>query len=149
MINFIRLKVKLVYDYLPIPRKDSKTGRIIGQIYYPVIPIKLCYKHHIFKYLIHSLVDSGSDRSLFPAEIGENIGIKIRNDLSQEIIGIGGIKIIAFTHEVKIYLKNLKINTFVDFSYEQKVPLLGRDGFFSYFKTVNFREKDKVIELER
>jgi len=140
--------VKLVFNYLSNPRKDYKTGKIIGQVYYPVIPIKLCYGHHIFKYLINSLVDSGSDRNLFPAEIGENIGIKIKNELSQEIGGIGGIKVIAFTHKVKIYLGNLEIDTFVDFSYEQKVPLLGRNGFFNYFKNVIFREKDNVVELE-
>lgn len=140
--------MKFVYNYLSNPRKDPKTGMITGQIFYPVIPIKLCYKHIIFKYLINSLVDSGSDRNLFPAEIGENIGIKIKNELSQEVGGIEGIKITAFTHRVKIYLGSYEINTFIDFSYEQKVPLLGRNGFFNYFKNVTFREKDKMIELE-
>lgn len=140
--------MKFVYHYLANPRKDPKTGKIIGQVCYPVVPIKLCYGHHIFKYLINSLVDSGSDRNLFPAEMGENIGIKIKNEFSQEIGGIGGIKIIAFTHKVKIYLGNFEIDTFIDFSYEQKVPLLGRSGFFNYFKNVIFREKDNVIELE-
>lgn len=139
--------MKSVYHYLPNPRKDPKTGKIIGQIYYPVIPIKLGYKHHIFKYLINSLVDSGSDRNLFPAEIGENLGIKIKNEFCQEIGGIGGIKIIAFAHEVKIYLGSFVIDTFVDFAYEQKVPLLGRNGFFNYFKTVTFKEKSNVLEI--
>lgn len=140
--------MKFTFNYLPNPRKDPKTGEIIGQMFYPVIPIKVCYKHHIFKYLINSLVDSGSDRNLFPAEIGENIGIKIKNELSQEIGGIGGIKIIAFTHSVKIYLGNFEIDTFIDFSYDQKVPLLGRNGFFNYFEKIIFKEKDKVVELE-
>lgn len=140
--------MKFTYNYLPGPRKNPKTGEIIGLIYYPVVPVKLCYRHHIFKYLINSLVDSGSDRNLFPAEIGENIGIKIKNEFSQEIGGIGGIKVIAFTHKVKIYLGSFEIDTFVDFSYEQKVPLLGRNGFFNFFKNVIFKEKDDVVELE-
>jgi len=136
--------VKFVYSYLPNPRKDPKTGKIIGQICYPVVPIKLCYKHHISNYFFNSLVDSGSDRNLFPAEIGENLGVKIKKGIPQEIAGIGGIKVIAFTHEVKIYLKDFEINTYIDFSCEQKVPLLGRNGFFNYFKSVNFKEKRRI-----
>jgi len=31
---------------------------------------------------------------------------------------------------------------------EQKVPLLGRNGFFNYFKKVVFKEKEKEVELE-
>jgi len=138
-----------VFDYLPNPHIDPETGKINGQIYYPVIPIKIGYGHQIFGYLINSLVDSGSDRNLFPSEIGERIGIKIKKGIPQEIGGIGAIKIIAFTHKVKIYLKDFSIDTFVDFSYEQNVPPLGRTGFFNYFEKVIFKERKRVIEIEK
>jgi len=136
------------FPYLPQPKKDPKTGKIIGEVYYPFIPVRLCYKHQFFKYPINSLVDSGAERNLFPAYFGERLRIKIKKGIPRDIGGIGGVKIKGFTHDIKIYIGALNFNTKIDFSYEQEVPLLGRIGFFDKFKSVTLREKEKIVELE-
>lgn len=85
---------------------------------------------------------------MFPAFFGERIGLKVKKGKQQDILGIGGVKIKGFTHNVKFYIDTLAFETSVDFSYEQEVPLLGRTGFFDKFKRVTFKEKEKAVELE-
>lgn len=38
--------------------------------------------------------------------------------------------------------------TEADFSPQQKAPLLGRDGFFNFFKSVKFDEKGQFVYIE-
>lgn len=52
---------KYNFPYLSYPKKDPKTGKIIGKIYYPFIPVRICYKHQFLKNPIHALVDSGTE----------------------------------------------------------------------------------------
>lgn len=139
---------RFVFNYFSFPLLNPKTGRISGQIYRPFVPIKLCYKHQLSKNAFNALLDSGCDQNLFPAELGELVGIRIKKGQQKCIGGIGGIKITAYTHIVKLFLKNYDFDTVVDFSYEQQVPLLGRTGFIDCFKEVTFKGKDRVFEIE-
>jgi len=34
-----------VFPYFPFPIEDPKTGEIKKELYRPIIPIKICYKH--------------------------------------------------------------------------------------------------------
>ncbi len=138
----------LVFPYLPIPKKDPKTGEIIGQVHYPFIPVRLVYRHQLSRNPIFCLVDSGAERNLFPAFYGEQLRIKIKKGNPKVILGIGGIKIKGFTHNVTLHIDTLSFKSQVDFSYDHEVPLLGRNGFFDKFKEVIFKEKEKVLELE-
>lgn len=105
------------------------------------------YKHKLSR-PFDALVDSGSDRNLFPAEIGGIMGINFKKRSPNKLImGIGKQAIEAFTERVSLYVGNNKFDVEVDFSYSQQIPLLGRNGFFDLFKQIIFREKDKFIDL--
>lgn len=126
-----KLKEK-VYPYHSWIYYDPKTRKAIQVIDRPTVFILLNNKkaHKISKTPVMCLVDSGSDRNLFPASWGELVGLKIKNKNKRIIRGIGGIKIKAWTHRVTLLIStDFTISTEVDFSYEQQVPLLGMDGF--------------------
>jgi hypothetical protein len=142
---------KLLLPYVCFPEKDLITGKIKNEIYRPLIPIRISYNHTISFYSFDCLVDSGSDKNLFPAQIGELIGIKIRKGPKRIICGIGNSNLEAFTHIVKIFINatgKINFETTIDFSYEQQLPLLGRNGFFNHFISVNFKDAEKTLELE-
>lgn len=62
-------------------------------------------------------------------------------------MGIGSQLVPAFTEKVSFYIGSHKFDTEVDFSYNQQMPLLGRNGFFNLFKNITFREEDKFVDL--
>lgn len=97
---------------------------------------------------INCLIDSGSDRNLFPAQWGEMVGIKINKGRLRKIGGIGKSEPIeAYTHSVVLIIGTYKFQAEADFSYAQAIPLVGREGFFDHFAEVRFCQKDKVTEL--
>lgn len=137
------------FNYLPVPLVDPKTQEIKGVIYRPYIPIMFSFAHQITPRAINCLVDSGSDINLFPAEVGEQIGIPIKKGRLVPVLGIGQKEVIAYRHNVKLYLGATNFLTDIDFCFEQRTPLLGRIGFFTGFKRVSFREPEKTLELEK
>ena len=66
----------------------------------PVIPVKLKNGDASIGYEV--LVDSGADLCIFNAEIGEAIGIKIKDGKPKEVFGVGGKTSIYFLHDVEI-----------------------------------------------
>lgn len=137
----------LTFKYLAIPKRNLKTQEIIDEVHIPVVPIRISYAHRLGR-AFHALVDSGAERNLFPAELGEVLGMKIKKGMSVDILGIGGVEIKGFRHKIRLYLGTLSLDTEADLSYEQQVPLLGRTGFFNIFNKVVFRESAKTLELE-
>jgi hypothetical protein len=129
--------------YYPYICEDPKTGKQV-EVPRPTIPIVIVYKDKP-SWDFQALVDSGSDRNLFPAEIGETIGMDIKSGNRRPIRGIGDHDIMAYTHKVKILAAGKTFEAEIDFSYEQKSPLLGRSGFFNFFKEICFNEK--VLEI--
>lgn len=134
------------FHYIPLPIKDI-SGNIVGQVFKPMIMVKLCFNHKISPYHISCLLDSGSDMNLFPAYFAQNIGINLKNGKEISIRGIGDIEIKAYRHKVNLYLDKVKFETIVDFSHDQQLPLLGRFGFFDHFNKIIFQEKDKLVKL--
>jgi len=129
--------------YYPYPQIDPKTGKT-SDIFRPTIPIKISFKNKITGSL-QALVDSGSDRNLFPAEIGEILGIPIKKSVPRSVFGIGKAKIVVYTHKVALHFEKCLFEVEIDFSYAQKIPLLGRIGFFDQFKRILFKERKKEI----
>lgn len=119
----------------------------VGVKFRPVIEIGISHKGLIIP-VIEALVDSGSDKNLFPAWIGERLGVNFNERNYKFIYGIGGIEIKAFTQKVKLHLVKYTFETEVDFSYEQNIAILGRDGFFNLFKSIKFREKERFLDIE-
>jgi len=134
------------FTYFPFPFRDPKDYKI-KEVFRPTVPIKIGFGKKV-SFAFQALVDSGSDRNLFPASIGEITGLNIRKGVKLEIMGIGRVKIISFTHEVTLYIEKCTFDVEIDFSYDQEVPLLGRNGFFSLFKRIDFKEKKKVISFK-
>lgn len=134
------------FSYVGFYVKDHNTGEIIDQIFRPVIPIRISYGHHISR-TIEALVDSGSDRNLFPAQIGEAIGINFRKVKPIFITGIGDKIIKAFPCRIKIFIGTDIYDTDADFSFEQRAPLLGRQGFFNLFNGLKFKEKNQFLDI--
>ncbi len=134
------------FTYRHYPGKDFKTGKLV-EVVRPTVPIVISCKGNI-GWEFQALVDSGSDRNLFPAKLGEDVGIDIRSGKPHPIQGIGKSNFVkAYTHKIKIFICNYNFDSEADFCYEQQAPLLGRDGFFNSFKKIEFKEKEKTIEF--
>lgn len=139
---------KFSFSYYPYPIKDKKSGKITGEILRPSIPVRMSYKKGQPGRPFQALVDSGSDRNLFPAAFGKLAGINIEAGIKTTIEGIGGHKMTAFAHKITIHVYSYSFNTEADFSYEQEMPLLGRNGFFNFFKRIDFKEKKRMIDFK-
>lgn len=132
------------YDYLAFP--FIKNGKL-DVVYKPIVFIKLSANHKLFPWPIKCIIDSGSDFNLLPAKIGEDLGLKIKSGEKILHIGIANVGITAYKHPVKLYLDGYSFNTDIHFSYDHRIPLLGRHGFFNYFKKITFNENALQLEL--
>lgn len=132
------------YDYVPRPFMEN--GKL-GAIYIPIIPIKLSANHKMYPRSIKCLLDSGADFNLMPADVGEKMGLNIKRGRKRQHLGIGNVGIVAYAHPVKIFAGGHSFTTEMDFSYDHKIPLLGRSGFFAYFKKIVFNEKSLQVDL--
>jgi hypothetical protein len=143
----------LHYRFMPISKYDYfLTPRIINKklvpTYDPIIPIRLSANHKMYHSVINCFVDSGAVYNLMPASIGESLGLNIKKGVKHTHMGIGDIGIVAYSHPVTLYIQGYKTKTDVHFSFDHKIPLLGRTGFFKYFKTVTFNEKELQVQFE-
>lgn len=136
----------LTYDYLRFLEKDKKTQKITGEIFAPFIPVRITDGRRLSSPL-HALVDSGAARNLLPAAFGIQIGITVKKGRPVKLLGIADIEVTAFTHKIKMCLGLHVFDTEADFSFEQKIPLLGRNGFFNLFQTVIFDENFHQLRL--
>lgn len=132
------------FDYFIYPLIINKK---LSAIYYPVIRLQLSNNRRIYSKAIDCILDSGADFNLFPASIGEELGINLERGEKIIHTGIGNAQLEAYKHSVILYIKGYKFKTDVNFSYEHKVPILGRNGFFDNFKKVIFNEEKLRIEL--
>ena len=137
------------YRYTPFPIIKLDTGELIGTIHKPYIKIRIGNpkNRQISKYSMNCLLDSGADSNLLPAGFGEYIGINIKKGEKKIINGIGTSQITAYRHIIKVYIGVNHYSTIADFSYEQNIALLGREGFFDLFKSVIFQEKENKFSL--
>lgn len=139
---------KIKFSYLLLDKIDPKTGIKIGEILRPYALIRVSLGHGNPTKLIDALVDSGSDRNLFPYRLGEIIGINFKKIKPTFIYGIGNSKLKAYPAKINIWVDNKKYATEADFCHEQQTLLLGRSGFFNLFKLLSFDEKKSFLEIE-
>ena len=135
------------YSYLPQPFQDPKTG-IVGEIYRPMIAIRISKDHGQISRYFDALIDSGSDRNLFPIQFAIGAGINFKKLKPRRIYGIGKGYIDAYPAKINIWLGTKEYQTEADFSPQQMMPLLGRDGFLSLFKSVKFDETGQFVYIE-
>lgn len=137
------------FNYRSYLKRDPKTGKFV-EVHFPFISVILIYKHKVGG-AIEALVDSGSEMNVFPADYAIFFfSLKekqLKKGEKRAIRGIGGVEIEAFKHLVTLHTLHFRFKTPVWFSYQQQVPLLGRKGFFDHFRSINFYERDKVLEI--
>src|SRR3989344_3843493 len=132
------------YSYLPQPFQDPESG-LTGEIYRPMIAIRISRDHGQISHYFDALIDSGSDRNLFPIQFATGAGIQFKKIKPRKIFGIGGSYIEAYSAKINIWVGIKKYQTEADFSPQQMMPLLGRDGFFSLFGSVKFDELAQFV----
>ena len=117
----------------------------------PVVPIKLKNGNNEVGYEV--LVDSGADLCIFDEEIGEAIGINVKNGTPQEVFGVGGKTSIYYLHDVEIEVGGwtYKIKAgFMPNVAGRIMPygIVGQRSFFENF-IVKFDHKKEEVELRQ
>lgn len=136
----------LTYEYFKIPHREIDNRQSIVEVFSPFIPVRIsCNKRLSLQF--RALVDSGSTRVLLPGALGIQIGINILGGKPVKISGIGYREITAYTHKINIHLGLITFETEADFSFEEGIPLLGRNGFFNLFQKVIFDENFHTLQL--
>lgn len=124
----------------------------------PVIPVTLTNpraRHPPLGY--EALVDSGSDRCIFPADIAELLHIDLT--ATDRVLYVGGVvageRRPIYLHSIEITLGIPAGPTFEtvagfmpDFS-KSGHGLLGREGFFDQFSFVKFKDFDNYLDVGR
>lgn len=136
------------YSYIPQPFGVDPVSNKLIEIYRPMIAIRISKDHGPISLPFDALIDSGSDRNLFPLRFATSVGIQFKKIRHKQIIGIGKVIIDAYSANINIWVGTTKYQTEVDFSPQQQTPLLGRDGFFNLFKSVKFDEEGQFVYIE-
>ncbi len=74
--------------------------------------------------------------------------IEFRKTKPNKVYGIGQGYIKVYPAKINIWLGSNKYETEADFSDEQNIPILGRNGFFNLFTSVKFDEKGQFVYIE-
>ncbi len=137
--------MKFSYRKLSLPRRSDYFGTSILK---PIIPVKVIVGGKTVNY--SALIDSGADFCIFDAEIGEYLGLDVKNGRREEFGGIqarGGA--VAFLHDIVLEIGGFKYKTAIGFSYDiakRGLGVLGQKGFFEYFKVI-FDYVGEEVEL--
>jgi len=135
--------VKFPYKQFP----DGKGG----SRYHAVIPvyIALSAKNAPRSKRVEAYVDSGASRTLFHSGIGRAVGFEIEKGELEETIGITGVPVRIYVHDVALYAPGGVIQVRAGFCDALPVAgLLGMVGFFDHFK-VTFDPTARQCDLER
>ena len=81
-------------------------------------------------------------------DIGTQIGIDFSTLKPNKAKGIGGMVIKTYSAKIELKVKNYSFETYADFSDQIDYPLLGREGFFDQFTTIQFDNKKRRVVLE-
>lgn len=114
----------------------------------PVIQIDFHGTNTDFGYYV--LIDSGADYCIFHANVGEQIGLKIREGQELIFYGTSGEPQKAYFHKIEFKLGGVKHECFVGFSYDMNklaYGILGQDGFFDKW-SVKFEYSKENVELK-
>ncbi|MFA7708070.1 MAG: retropepsin-like aspartic protease [Candidatus Pacearchaeota archaeon] len=132
--------------YPLINRADGVTKKL------PYIPIDLKGEEGGSWFHTFALLDSGADLSVIPKDFAELLGVKIGEEITTAN-GLGGqVKVTNSNMEVNIkgdhrtYTFNIPVQVILDKT--TAPPLLGRAGFFNYFR-IEFDHNNERIKLIR
>jgi hypothetical protein len=120
-------------------------------LFYPLIRVRVGRKHGPTTRFFEAMVDSGATDCMFPADVATAVGITdIRKGKKDERNGIGGTQDV-WLHPVILYIGEHALN--IEAAFCDTLPvggLLGRRGFFEYFKiTFDPTTDPPGLDLER
>lgn len=138
----------LVGEYISSVVQDEE-GKFLEMVYRPHIWFMFKINHN-FTRPVAGLIDSGADRNLFPAEVGEVLGLNVKKGKENISTGIGNHQIITYRHSgIELFFDyGFHFKTEVDFSYDMTTLLLGGIGFFDKFKKVILQKEAEIVKLE-
>ena len=144
--------VPIVIPYTVIPCHPTSAFPDQKIVSRPQVPTFLECGGKRLEIFFPSVIDSGADYCMFPAQFGEMIGIPIREGKEQATRGIGHDT--AYFHFVKVFAVVGKtryyFNCYAGFMYSLDaigMGLLGRHGFFELFEAVTFKQNLQIVEL--
>lgn len=116
----------------------------------PVIEIKVKSGSDSLRYEV--LVDSGADICIFNSEVGEALGVDVKQGKAREVFGVGGKASVYYLHKVKIGVGGWEYDIEADFMPDvagRVMPygIVGQKGFFENF-IVKFDMIKEEIELK-
>ena len=118
----------------------------------PQVQTLLEYQGKYLEFVFPSVIDSGADYCMFPAQFGDQIGIPIREGKVQATAGIGDDT--AYFHSLRVHVgierKAYYFDCYAGFMYSLdriSIGLLGRHGFFELFASVTFKHTAGIVEL--
>jgi len=138
------MSITLKYDYIKLPSKPSEAFRRRLSISRPAIPIQLINGQNRVR--CYALIDSGADYCVFPASLGELIGLKIESGKLDCFDSVAekqqGLK--AYFHSIKFEVGGYEFDCWAGFSRDIGNAVLGQLGFFSLFSILFDYSKERV-----
>jgi hypothetical protein len=127
----------MIFLYRPYP--TASTTATGGVLYRPEIPIRV--HGPLGSKLLRALVDSGSDDTILPLPIAQNIGAKIDASHRWRVEGFGGNALDAIVGEIDFELVTpaerfwwtAKVGLIEFTNSEDEFAILGHAGFLDFF----------------
>ncbi len=113
----------------------------------PIIPVKLSYERNSLN--VAALIDSGADFCIFNTEIGERLGIPIKEGETLDFFGITKIPVKVYLHKIKLQVLGIDHLIEISAGFTEAsgvVAILGQEGFFDNFR-IKFEKDHNVIEI--
>lgn len=137
----------ITYNFEPDLVIDPET-KMPSFMYRPYLLVKLRNKKRVSSNFIKALVDSGSDYNVFPSSFATEIGIDYRKGVKHRTSsGIGPTSIYTYGNIVSIEADTKIFDVVIFFADEVTIPILGRHGFFNFFKDIKFNVKKKSFSI--
>ncbi len=131
------MSLQVPYQIFPLKRPSVGLPGVT-ETWIPILKVSIIVGHAVSK-RFEAVVDSGSGVCLFHADIGKQLGLKLKDRERGDLGGvIGGSKSDVYYHKIKLKVMADIIPITAGFSEKLVVAaILGRHGFFEHY-TVTF-----------
>ena len=130
------------FAYTKFPSRDPRKPWFSR----PIVSVILTHRESTS---VVALVDSGADRSLFDMEVGKDIGLDIESGEVEYFGGIGGSRVEAFVHKVRLQVAEIEKAVEVPIGFTKNLGvsgILGQEGFFDAFR-IKFEKDHDTFEI--
>lgn len=134
----------LEFDYTPL---NAGGPNALNLVYLPLLNITL--KSNGSEFTALCLIDSGAEFCVLDAEIGQAMGLIIEEGTPVSLSGVQDPRFTAYLHDIEYKLAGKRYSATVAFSYNTRMGhgILGRKGFFDYFK-VSIDHRNRKFALD-